>query len=73
MGEVRPGDEENRVGMRVVPPRQACELGVPFNTAPATHKLAYNVKVLRIEGQTTGLQLQIHSPYRGGVPINSSM
>ncbi len=64
VSEVRPGNEENRVGMGVLSLRQVCKLGVFFSTAPATYKLAYSVKVVRIEGQTTGLQLQIHSPRR---------
>ncbi len=63
VSEVRPGNEENRVGMDVLSFRQVCKLGVFFSTAPTTYKLAYSLNVLRIEGQTTGLQILIHSPH----------
>ncbi len=63
VSEVRPGNEENRVGMGVLSFRQVCKLGVFFSATPTTYKLAYSVKVVRIEGQTTGLHLQIHSPH----------
>ncbi len=62
VSEVRPGNKENRVGMGVLSFRQVCKLGVFFSAAPTTYKLAYSVNVLRIDGLTTGLQLQIHSP-----------
>ncbi len=42
MDEVRPGDEENRVGMGVLSFSQVCKLGVFFSTAPTTYKLAYS-------------------------------